>query len=374
MLRRIHKNLLIVCEGTSTEPNYLAGLKDSVRDRLKDYNITIRPKPNIEADDTTNQQSTGPRKGGRIRAMRDVVVEDDEPTIPVEYGAQPIRYIWHAQQGLSDNTYDEAWAVFDRDGHGKHPEAFALARQDIHGKRVHVAFSSVSFETWILMHYEYSEYAFNKSQCRTDKRSHHCGQNIHADDCKGISCITGYLKANKYIEAKVDVKALKYKDLNSRVATAFLHANKLKREMLSRYPDSAIYDLNPVTTIDRLVFKLRNLPELYYWVSIEGMKIMDLPLTVGKVGSVFAFNFMNISNLSIIFLPEFITLLNVEEVHKSIAERKMLQPGESYALAIDLAEHIDFGPIYLSSISAPGQRTILDIEMDHFGVPDPVPE
>lgn len=51
---------------------------------------------------------------------------------------------------------DETWVVFDKDGYTKHPEAFSLAKN----KHVNIAFSSICFETWILMHFEYTTASF----------------------------------------------------------------------------------------------------------------------------------------------------------------------------------------------------------------------
>jgi len=52
---------------------------------------------------------------------------------------------------------DNVWIVFDRDGHDKIPATFKEAREN----GIEIAFSSISFATWILMHFEYTtaEYA-----------------------------------------------------------------------------------------------------------------------------------------------------------------------------------------------------------------------
>jgi lipopolysaccharide export LptBFGC system permease protein LptF len=61
---------------------------------------------------------------------------------------------------------DELWVVFDKDGYTKHPEAFDHAR----AKNVHIAFSSICFETWVLLHFEYTTAAFANYDELFDKK------------------------------------------------------------------------------------------------------------------------------------------------------------------------------------------------------------
>src|ERR1017187_5367603 len=47
-----------------------------------------------------------------------------------------------------NNEYKEIWVVFDKDNYTKHHEAFTQAK----GNKINIAFSSVSFEYWFLLH------------------------------------------------------------------------------------------------------------------------------------------------------------------------------------------------------------------------------
>jgi AraC-like DNA-binding protein len=59
-----------------------------------------------------------------------------------------------AKQKLSDGfkDVDEAWIVYDKDGYTKHAETFDTARAN----KIHIAFSFISFEEWILLHFTYT--------------------------------------------------------------------------------------------------------------------------------------------------------------------------------------------------------------------------
>jgi len=56
--------------------------------------------------------------------------------------------------------HDTVWVVYDKNGYTKHPETFDAARQN----NIKIGFSSISFEYWILLHYEFTSRAFVKSE------------------------------------------------------------------------------------------------------------------------------------------------------------------------------------------------------------------
>ncbi|WP_222597001.1 RloB family protein [Chitinophaga pinensis] len=233
---------------------------------------------------------------------------DDAPVIPKEYVAQPTRYVWEAQQGLKDGTYDEAWAVFDKDQHPEHAEAFDLAGQSVNGNLVQIAFSSVSFETWILLHHEFCTTAFRKSQCRTQKESHECGQGVHEQDCNGIHCITGYLKIKGYIGKDVDVKHIGYASLQSLTHTALGNALQLRHQAVSNSGGNLVHLLNPYTCVDRLVFKLLQLKWDYKWRQHSDAVIHGLSLHIERQGNVLRLTINNHKKQTFILLPAYIHL------------------------------------------------------------------
>ena len=54
--------------------------------------------------------------------------------------------------------FDQVWIVFDRDGHAYIPKTF----QEAHDAKICIAFSLISFEYWILLHFEKSRRYYPK--------------------------------------------------------------------------------------------------------------------------------------------------------------------------------------------------------------------
>jgi len=57
------------------------------------------------------------------------------------------------------NEYDSEWVVLDKDSYTKFEETFSLAGKN----NIKIAFSSVSFELWYLLHYKYTTKPWKKS-------------------------------------------------------------------------------------------------------------------------------------------------------------------------------------------------------------------
>ena len=196
MSQPIRKTLTIVCEGSATEPNYFQGIVNSVSERNPDYTVNILPKPSLDELGEVTDQANKPSKRKK-RTLRAVKNEPQDNFLPEEYKAQPLSYVWQAKEALK--IVDEAWAVFDKDRHPEIEEAFHMAEKPVDGKKVHIAFSSIAFETWVLFHFEACKQVFAKPECRTKKKKHRCGQGVDPKDCKGKLCVTGYLKSQGYI-------------------------------------------------------------------------------------------------------------------------------------------------------------------------------
>ena len=126
-LRKIRERILILCEGAKTEPNYFAGIK---------------------TDKTLENQLTGLR----------IEIYDTKYNTALELVKQAVELKKEAVKEL--NPYDSAWVVVDLDGYAKHPEAFSLAKRN----KVNVAFSSISFEYWFLLHFGRFNLYFEKSR------------------------------------------------------------------------------------------------------------------------------------------------------------------------------------------------------------------
>lgn len=202
----IHRDVVIVCEGSTTEYNYFCEVRKYINDNIENpvyTNIRIIPGDSDSVSANSNRPSrvmVPDASKWRYYEMAEESIEEYR-----KYRAQPVRYVREAELFLKEKFYDEAWAVYDWDEktnqhQKKHAEVFPLLQRN-QGK-LFVAFSSYSFEEWILSHFERNEKKFTESDCSdVSKHSYMCGS-IKADnenDCHGDKCIAGYIRSRGYI-------------------------------------------------------------------------------------------------------------------------------------------------------------------------------
>ena len=143
----------------------------------------------------------------------------------------------HDPKSLLDNAKeakvsdaDNIWIVFFRDGHDKIPETFAEAEK----AGIKIAFSSISFETWILMHFEYTTTAYETCDALISDPRHF---KKHIPD---------YKKAMPELFAVATA--------NDGLARAIKHAESLCKEVPGGYPEGTkIHEMNPYTDFYRLL-------------------------------------------------------------------------------------------------------------------------
>jgi hypothetical protein len=232
-LRQLKPSIYIVCEGTNTEPNYFNAIDQELDVSEKSYSITVYPRKE-------DKDNASKKEGESIKT-------------------DAVNLVQIAQREREIKNYDEVWVVFDKDGYTKHKEAFLYAKK--HG--VNLAFSSIAFEHWILLHYEQNRTAFPKSQ------------NV-IDYLEQAGYFTGYSK-------KADISI--YPTLKDRTKTAIENAAWLRREMANNLADcdDKIYELNPYTTVDELVMKLLDFNRVTYGYIKETLRISDYSITVNDV-------------------------------------------------------------------------------------------
>lgn len=182
--RYVNKRLYIVCEGEATEYNYF-------NNYIGDCNICDK--------------------------LVDVKVF---PT-KINTGKELVDFL----KNLRENPKDKLWAVFDRDGYTKHPEAFNKAEAN----KIRIAFSSISFEYWILLHFEYTTRFFAKAEE-----------------------IIRYLKKNGYIDYDKSDRYI-YKKVKGKIPEAVNRAKKIRKYQHEANPDSKPYEMNPYTDVDKLL-------------------------------------------------------------------------------------------------------------------------
>lgn len=165
------------------------------------------------------------------------------------YGSKtdPVNMVKEAKK--SQKSYDEVWVVFDKDRERdqQNLQAIELASKS----KIKIAFSSISFEEWVLLHFEKSTTAFERSDC--ESRGQQCA-------CQGDICVSTYIKLNHYQTYKKG-KAKLYDDLSDKLDIALEFAAWLKYH---QSPITNYHLLNPYTDIDNLVIQLFELPAIRY--------------------------------------------------------------------------------------------------------------
>ena len=212
-------SIFIACEGRNSEPLYFESIAEHIEDE-GNLAVTIYP-----------DRSNSNPKTDALGLIREAQSRGDE--------------------------FDELWVVFDKNGYTKHAEAFALAEGKGQRRKVNIAFSSIAFEHWLLLHFEKCATAFVKSDCK-DAKEHalFCGTNRHEQDCHGERCVAGYIRqkgfCTDYAKSSNYSFYFKYKE---KTEEALKNAAWLRFKTAQELTTNGgkIYDVNPYTDVDTLV-------------------------------------------------------------------------------------------------------------------------
>lgn len=264
---------MIVCEGTKTEYDYFSWIKENISipngiwKRVDvSHNATLpndipivkptllgrkRPKraffnPNTKTKEKTRNvlKELYLHLYGQTEGIE---LYEEVKAVPLRYVAQA-KCIQAAQQGL----YNEVWAVFDKNGHTHHEEAFLLAKKS----NVNIAFSSRSFEHWILLHFEKNSTLFLETVCKDNKgKSLACKKQM---GCEGKICLVGYIRTHYLQNYEKENLATIMSNLMKKKQIAFENAISLRNEKQKELEQNkhSVYLLNPYTNVDELLKRL----------------------------------------------------------------------------------------------------------------------
>ena len=240
----------IVCEGEKTEPRFFTALCEDYYSEKEDFDIRTIPIADIPEEEIKN--TTRGKYKGKTRQVREGKDCPDE----IITGPPPLKWVKKAKQLLKDGI-DEAWAVYDKDNHPTHKEAFEEAEEPIDGKKVNIAFSSRSFEYYLLLHFEYLYKEFNETDCgekiNGKKVIYRCGSNTNENDCHGENCINGYAREHGYWQDSK--REATYPIVKDRLLTGLINAARLRAES-NHKTNAPIFERNPYTSVDRLIGRL----------------------------------------------------------------------------------------------------------------------
>jgi RloB-like protein len=257
-------SIFIACEGRNTEPLYFERIAEQVEDDGL-LAITIYPDK-----DTPNPKTDA------LNLIKEAQSKGDE--------------------------FDEVWVVFDKDGYTKHEEAFKLAKT---GKReVKIAFSSIAFEHWALLHFTKSDTAFQKSDCKDDK-DHvlYCGTGQHANDCHGRRCVAGYMREQVFCKDYVKLGNYYFNHFDKK-EIALKNAAWLRYKMRStiQSQNHKIYNINPYTDVDVLVKRLFGITTNYIWTGLnESVETANFSIKVEKLTLSFLIQVTNKRRQALLF-------------------------------------------------------------------------
>lgn len=251
-----HSNYVIriVCEGNKTEPLFFTSLCDLYCKDKGAMDVRTIPQPYIPEDEKPDNSARGNYKGKKrkIKAVNNPV-EDVALS-----GAPPLKWVLYARQILSEGV-DESWAVYDKDKHPKHEEAYREANKEIDGKKVNIAFSSRSFEYYLLLHFEYIYHCFNETECgekvRGKKHIFECGRGKNpGKDCDGKNCINGYARKKGYWQETKSSEST-FPLVKDNLVKGIVNAYRLRAESDLKTKEP-VYNRNPYTNVDILVGRL----------------------------------------------------------------------------------------------------------------------
>lgn len=251
-------NIVIVCEGSETEVPYFEDLKREIEAYYPERFSKIRIVP-VNEEKVRQSKKRASRSLQTLDYSYWVQIEENQELYE-EFKAQPLRYVRETQLFMEKEGYVEGWAVFDHDNFPKRKEAFDLAEKV---KNLHIAFSSISFEEWLLAHFERNTKSFLCSQCKDKSgRSIECEKDIE-NGCGGENCLVGYLRQKGYLENYDKSGFGLFASLKEHLKVAMINAAWL------RHLDNApIYERNPYTDVDVLVARLLAQDTKYEWVRL----------------------------------------------------------------------------------------------------------
>lgn len=275
--KKLEYTFLIICEGDNTEPSFFKIIRDRVIDGIYKINpyekdeivITIRPEPKNDSVEGQLETDTSPHKPKRNnKKLKKLVGENEDKNAP-----HPLNFILEGQVELEDETFNEVWIVFDHDNHPARKEAFEESEKIINGNKISIAFSSIGFEYYLLIHFERVYNAFKTSECRegkaNNKKLFYCGTGKHANDCNGHTCVGGYARSKGYwVNSKKPQSTFLL--VEDKLEIGFINSAWIRYQSYIANEALNVYDRNPYLTTDFLIKRLIGFDNyIYEWFSSD---------------------------------------------------------------------------------------------------------
>ena len=225
--------LFIACEGTSTEFQYFEswGQTDQVLEHYE--RVDVYPDTSQKKAKTT-----------------------------------PYELFLKAKDVLENDFADEAWIVFDKDQHPKLPQTFTEAANS----GVKIAFSSRSFEEWVLLHYQKNNSSFMATECKNaDEKPINCGSNA-VPNCHPTNCLTGHIRRLNFIPNYTKKKNFDlFKSIKNKTEIGIVNSawQRFKNGCSLNQAPQALHSKNPYCDVDQLILKLNDRTDKIEWGAIN---------------------------------------------------------------------------------------------------------
>jgi hypothetical protein len=335
MVRQSKYTLLIICEGKNTEPYFFHSIRDRILSgKYLNEDLEIHIRPEVEEEDKIEFKNSEYKPQRKLRPLLkgNRPVKDEIPGVP------PLKWVVAAHEELNDGTFNEVWVVFDNDGHPAKQEAFELAQKTINGKQVQVAYTSIAFEYYLLLHFERKYYAFQKSECRKGKVPINCYLNDHPDDCSGVLCIGGYARRQGYWMGSKEKKSL-FPLIENKLEIGFWNAAWLRYQSDIQDRETPFYNRNPYVTTDTIVKRLTGFQH-HHFEFIPVNKNYDIKgIILVCFQKDHTLKITNTSKNTLIIPPGSIKkILCTNGAREHVGSRAIVKPGESINITIAISE------------------------------------
>lgn len=343
------RNIVIVCEGSTTEYNYISEACEYAKTigRMPFTNVIILPINEKPISTNPNRRKQKRHLMGNKDECRYYSKVDTLDNYE-KYKGQPTRYLREAQLFIEEDGFVEGWAIYDKDKHTDHAGAIELLDTD---SRLKVAFSSYSFEEWLLCHFERNLTQFNKSECcDNDGHSYQCGcDNSDSANCNGIICIAGRLRKYKYIPEYSKTQTDLFKNYSLAPSGTLSEIPLINAAWIRFKQNGQIrFDANPYTDVDILLLHLLDDSRIFRWFSGgEAIKLSQGEIVISKKDKVACIT--NISNKNVLLpkncIKKYMSDGNIQSLSFTTI---FLSPQQSVDIEIDDCPclRIDFNPYY----------------------------
>ena len=244
----------------------------------------------------------------------------------------PVHMVKEAKKNRS--SYNEVWVVFDKDRerNALNQGAINLAAKS----KIKIAFSSISFEHWLILHFERCLQPFERSDCESRSTKEVPIVCI----CNGTVCAKTYLKQPARYPTFEKGKSLLYDDLQGRNLSAIENAAWIRKE---KSPYTDIHILNPYTDVDNLLVELLNLEQVVYLSMGDNFNFGGVDISVlnhQRNGNVVSLTLTINNQGAIAFLMNALQLFSLRDnlgilFNYTIVATQLIEPGSNKNVIIN---------------------------------------